>query len=245
MAIDSSLTQKAYLRLRRELLACRLAPGEKLNIQELASKLSVSLGAVREALSRLTSEGFVVTDAPRGFRAAPISAADLLDLTRTRILIESQCLRRAIEVGDVAWEANIAAAHRRVSRTPQRAPGDPKRLNDDFAVAHDAFHEALASACDSPWLLKLRALLYAQSERYRYLAIPLGREGRDHAREHDAIIKAVFARDADKAVALLVGHLEATTRILLETKVIGGDVDAARDEANLPPRERAARAAGR
>jgi DNA-binding GntR family transcriptional regulator len=243
MAIDSSLTQKAYLRLRQDLLACRLAPGEKLNIQELSQQLSVSLGAVREALSRLTSEGFVVTDAPRGFRAAPISAADLLDLTRTRTLIEGQCLRRAIEVGDVAWEARIAAAHRRVSRTPQLAPDDPKRLNDDFADAHDAFHEALASACDSPWLLRMRALLYAQSERYRYLAIPLGREGRDHAREHDAIIKAAFARDADKAVDMLVRHLEATTRILLETKVIGGG--AAREEAGPRSTEPAVKAAVR
>src|SRR5438132_9546483 len=93
-----NLTQAAYEGLRADLLACRIPPGSRLKIQELCTRLSVSLGAIREALSRLTSEGLVVAEPQRGFRAAPISAEDLSDLTRTRIKIESLCLRRAIEL---------------------------------------------------------------------------------------------------------------------------------------------------
>ena len=220
MAHDASLTGVAYRRVREDLLACRLPPGQRLNIKEMAATMSVSLGAVREALSRLAAEGFVAIEPQRGFRAAPISAADLRDLTRTRITIESMCLSRAIEVGDVNWEARIVAAYHRVIRTPQRAQGDPQRLNDDHAGAHQELHLALVAACDSPWLLRLREMLQAQSERYRYLAIPLSRQVRDLNREHDEIVKAVLARETARANELLARHFEATSNSLLETHLV-------------------------
>jgi len=221
MARDSAvnLTQGAYEQLRADLLACRILPGSRLKIQELCARLSVSLGAIREALSRLTSEGLVVAEPQRGFRAAPISQEDLQDLTRVRIEIEGLCLRRAIEVGDVDWESRLVAALHRLSRTPERAAADPARSSDEWAEAHAAFHVALADGCDSPWLLKLRSQLYDQSERYRRLSVPLTTEKRNIGAEHQGIVDAALARDADKAVALLSAHLGATTRILLTAKL--------------------------
>ncbi|QEX18423.1 GntR family transcriptional regulator [Hypericibacter terrae] len=210
-----NLTQGAYEQLRADLLACRILPGSRLKIQELCARLSVSLGAIREALSRLTSEGLVVAEPQRGFRAAPISQEDLQDLTRVRIEIEGLCLRRAIAVGDVDWESRLVAALHRLSRTPERAAADPARSSDEWAEAHAAFHVALADGCDSPWLLKLRSQLYDQSERYRRLSVPLTTEKRNIGAEHQGIVDAALARDADKAVALLSAHLGATTRILL------------------------------
>lgn len=213
-----NLTQGAYEQLRADLLACRILPGSRLKIQELCNRLSVSLGAIREALSRLTSEGLVVAEPQRGFRAAPISRADLQDLTQVRIEIEGLCLRRAIEVGDVDWEARLVAAFHRLSRTPERAAADPARSSDEWAEAHAAFHTALADGCDSPWLLRLRGQLYDQSERYRRLSVPLTTQTRNIGEEHQRIVGAALARDADKAVALLSAHLSATTRILLTAK---------------------------
>ncbi len=227
MARDSSLTETAFRSLREDLLACRLRPGERLNIKDLAARLSVSLGAVREALSRLTSEGFVIAEPYRGYCVAPISAADLRDLTETRIMVETLCLRRAIKVGDLAWEASIVAASHRVRGTPQRVAHDLERLNDEYASAHHDLHEALVKACDSAWLLRIRAMLYGQSERYRYLAIPLSHQARDINGEHDAIVAAVLARDADRAVELMSEHLGLTTQRLLEARVVEGDTKSA------------------
>src|SRR5580704_15575985 len=119
-----NMTQGAYEGLRADLLACRILPGKKLKIQDLCDRFSVSLGAIREALSRLTSDGLVVSEPQRGFRAAPISVAELQDLTMVRIEIESLCLRRAIVVGTVDWESRLVAAFHRLSRTPERVPSD-------------------------------------------------------------------------------------------------------------------------
>ncbi len=213
--ISGSMTQGAYEKLRADLLACRILPGERLITRDLCERFSVSLGAIREALSRLTSEGLVTAEPQRGFRAAPISAADLADLTLARVELETLCLRRAIAHGDVAWETGLVAAAHHLSRTPPRAPEDPARSNEAWTQAHAAFHAALVAGCGSQWLLHLQSLLYAQSERYRRLSVPFEMGERDVKQEHQAILEATLARDADKAVHLLAEHLEKTTRILL------------------------------
>jgi DNA-binding GntR family transcriptional regulator len=211
-----NLTQGAYEAVRADLLACRIPPGSRLKIQDLCDRFSVSLGAIREALSRLTSDGLVVSAPQRGFRAAPISVAELQDLTMVRIEIENLCLRRAIATGTVEWESRLVAAFHRLSRTPERVASDPVRADDDWAGAHAVFHLALVDGGDSPWLLRLHSQLYTQSERYRRLSIPLTTGARDVAAEHQDIMDAVLARDAERAVLLLTRHLGATTDILLE-----------------------------
>lgn len=213
---NSSLTQDAYERLRSDLLACRLRPGARLHIGELCQALSVNLSAVREALSRLTSEGLVVAEPQRGFRVAPISADELRDLTGVRAQIEGMCLERAIAVGDVGWEAQLVSAFHRLSRTPEREAGDPQRMNEAWSAAHAAFHEALVSACDSLWLLRLRGILYVQSERYRRLSVPLAEIARDLNGEHRDIMEATLARDPERARTLMAQHIEMTTRVLLQ-----------------------------
>lgn len=213
-----SLTEQAYRQLRDDLLSCRLVPGERINIKDIAERLGFSLGAVREALSRLTSEGFVTQDDARGFRATPISIGNLMDLVAVRSDIEGQCLRRAIARGGLDWESAIVSAAHRLSKTPTRDSSDQALLNEEYADAHAAFHQALVAACDSPWLLRMRDWLYAQSERYRYLTVPLANGDRDLLNEHAEIVKAVLGRDADRAVALLDDHLMATARLLIDAQ---------------------------
>jgi DNA-binding GntR family transcriptional regulator len=217
---SSSLTQDAYERLRADLLACRLQPGARLKINELCQSLSISLSAVREALARLSSEGLVVAEPQRGFRAASISTDELRDLTSVRAHIEGLCLDCAIAVGDVGWESELVAAFHRLSKTPEREPSDPQRMNEAWSVAHGAYHTALVSACDSVWLLRLRAILYAQSERYRRLSVPLAAIPRDLNREHQDIMEAALAHDAERAKELMTQHLELTTRVLLEQSTL-------------------------
>ncbi len=213
---NSSATKDTYDRLRADLLACRMQPGARLKIADLCQTLSVSLSAVREALSRLTSEGLVVAEPQRGFRVAPISADELRDLTAVRADIEGICLERAIAAGDVAWETGLVAALHSLSRIPERASGDPQRLNEAWSAAHAAFHEALVAACGSPWLLRLRGILYVQSERYRRLSVPLTTVARDLGREHRDIMDATLARDIARAKMLMFGHIELTTTILVQ-----------------------------
>lgn len=209
-----SLTETAYMQLRGDIIACRLRPGERLKINDLCARLGVSLSATREALSRLSAEGLVTSEAQKGFRVAPVSLADLRDLTSTRVHIETLCLRSSIAVGGIEWETGLVAAYHRLSRTPERTEGDEKRLNEAWAAAHADYHRALVAACDSVWLKRLRELLYDQSERYRRLSVPASERGRDLDREHRDMMEAALAGDADRAARLLADHLALTMQLV-------------------------------
>lgn len=214
---SASLTQATYLRLREAVLSCRLAPGARLNVKELAEQLDTNIGAVREALSRLTSEELVIAEPQKGFRVAPISPADLKDLTATRIEIEGLCLRRAIEQGDAAWEAAVMAAFHRLSKaSPPWAAQQPANTGDDWGAVHTAFHETLMSACASPWLLRLRSMLFRQYARYRTVSIALTAADRDLEGEHRALMDAAIGRDTAGAVGILTAHIQRTADALLD-----------------------------
>ena len=139
-----SLTSAVQERLRADILSTRLLPGQKLHIAGLAKQFSVSLAAVREALSRLVADGLVQASDQRGFRVSPVSPADLGDVTQTRIDIEGLALRRSIERGDAAWLASVekslrGALRRSLSPIPTIRPSH----NEDWVVRHRVFHRTL------------------------------------------------------------------------------------------------------
>ena len=219
MPRDSSTTYEVYERLKADLMRARFVPGERIRISDICKRMGVSLGAVREALSRLTSDGLVVLEPQKGFSVARISEAELHDLSTVRAEIEGQCLRRAIATGDVRWEAQILATFHEWQRAAESSRPDI----DEIVRAHAAFHRALVAACDSQWLLRLREILFTQSERYVRLSKPNSKRSgvkRDLVREHREIMDACVKRNADLAVALLNAHFGATERSLVELKIV-------------------------
>jgi DNA-binding GntR family transcriptional regulator len=210
-----TLTSAVLERLRADILSTKLVPGQKLHIAGLAKQFSVSLTAVREALSRLVADGLVQASDQRGFRVSPVSPADLEDVTRTRIDIEGLALRRSIERGDQAWLGAVEQAFAALSAVPYRHPDDPQTHNEVWIARHRIFHRALVNACGSQWLLGFRDILHEQSERYRRLSVR--RETgtvRDVEAEHAAILHAVLKRDSDAAVAALTQHFLTTMHLV-------------------------------
>jgi GntR family transcriptional regulator, carbon starvation induced regulator len=206
-------TTIAYEALRADILNGRHVPGKKLKIQELAEDFGVSPGAVREALSRLVPEELVVSRDQRGFLVAPLSLADLADLTDLRCEIESLALRRSVALGDVNWEAGILAAEHRLRSKAAVVDGEDPLLK--WRQNHAAFHAAVVNACGSRRLIGLHSQLYEQSERYRGLS-SLVDTGRDVAGEHHLIVEFALARDADALVNAMVDHLRATQRLIVD-----------------------------
>jgi len=208
----ASAIQGTYEQLRTHLVTGVLAPNEKLLIKNLCERYEVGPSAVREALARLSAEGLVVAEPQRGFHAAPVSIEELRDLTEVRIELETRCLRRSIENGDMAWETRVVGSLHQLSRMPRgEREGNPALPARPWEDSHAAFHTALVSACGSPWLLSLRQQLYVQSERYRLLAAARITRSRNLELEHKTLVKAVLDRDVDRAVSLVTTHFAATS----------------------------------
>lgn len=209
----STISKETYEALRSSILLAQIAPGTKLTTSDLCERFGASLGAVREALSHLHAEGLVTAEARRGYTVSPVSVADLRNLTQVRIDIETLCLSRSIERGEIEWEANlVAATHRLTKNYRENAPDGS--LNEAFESAHDAFHLALVSACDNPRLLRIRQQLFAEGERYRRVEASISR-ARDSAAEHRLIAKTTLARNAKKATELLAEHIARTAEDII------------------------------
>jgi DNA-binding GntR family transcriptional regulator len=91
------LRDNVYESLRADILSCRLAPGDDVREQDLASRYAVSRQPVREALLRLEREHLVTVQPRQGYRVNPISLSDARDLLRFRLALEPACVAEAIE----------------------------------------------------------------------------------------------------------------------------------------------------
>lgn len=209
-----TLTSAVFRQLRSDVLDCRLMPGQKLLLMPLAKRFGVSLSAVREALSRLLAEGLIVAMDQRGFMVSEVSMADLLDVTETRVDLETIALLRSIEKGGVAWENNIEIAWRALEAVPYPQSSEPSVEYDHWSQIHDRFHCSLIAASGSPCLLKFCAGLYERSERYRRLSRLSRSASRNVLGEHRAIMEAVLSRNGDIAVRLLSDHYRLTASAL-------------------------------
>jgi DNA-binding GntR family transcriptional regulator len=196
-------------RLRQDIVGCRLKPGEPLKFDTLRLAFGASFTTLREALTSLTADGLVFAEEQRGYRVAPVTVEDLLDVTSTRVLIEIELLKRSIERGGDDWEIAVISTLHRLGRIEERLPG--KHVEDpDWKIAHRQFHEALVSSGGSPTLFGMRAALFERAERYRNLSSMFRPQSRDKAGEHRAIMKAAIARDSDLAISLIDRHIRST-----------------------------------
>lgn len=204
-----TLTSGAYHSIRLDILRGLLAPESKLAIDELRRRYGAGSSPVREALSRLIAEGLVTAEEQKGFRVAPMSLREFREITDLRILLEGLALRRSIELGGDDWETAIIAAYHRLTLAQERLNASDPAAVDLWELRNREFHDALVGACDSGWLLRIRAVLQDHSRRYRAHGLSPGIR-RDIRREHQLIRDAVLARDADLACKRIEQHFEKT-----------------------------------
>lgn len=201
------LIDRIHARIREEILHQRLRPGVKLAAEHLATMLQVSRTPVRQALERLTQEGYVTRVPARGFFVAEIGFAEVRDLYDVRRALEAHALDTAFENGisDAACDA-VAA----VDAIYQRLVRDDTVLNR--SEADQDFHIALAELSGNAVLVKMiRDIFDRLNFRRRYDGYwywgALGSRSSDAAAEHDRVLAAIRRGDREAALSELRGHL--------------------------------------
>ena len=212
---QTSFTESAYRALHADIVTGRIPPGTQLKAADLAGRLGVGLAAVREALSRLSSESLVDAQPQRGFRSSQVSASRLRDLTDARIEIETICLRQSVAQFDPLADLHLDKGMASMLAAAVESSDGGQVANAAWIDAHAAFHEALVSGCRNAVLRRVRRQLFVEAERYRCLAMSLHKHVADVERDHRAMVDAVKGRDADAAARALADHIEGTARILL------------------------------
>lgn len=225
-----TLADGAFQRIREDIIKGALRPGEKLKPDRLSARYGIGLSPLREALSRLASDGLAVAEGQRGFFVAPVSVGELEDVADLRVKFSTMALERSIAAGDEAWEAGIVAAYYQLNKLVKQMKAAPAAYADEWERRNRAFHAALEGACNSPWLLHMCELLYDQSERYRRNFVAYPKIEPRIYEEHRLIMEAVLARDTKAACRTLAEHIRRgaeATRRLMEAKLAGKGARAA------------------
>lgn len=205
-----------YRSLKDDILSGRLQPGFKLTTSFLYEQYKAGIGTMREALSALQAEGLVEADLGRGFWVAAMSESDLRDVSALYVEFEERAVVESVRHGDEAWEIRVLSSFHRLARLEALPREERIERSGEWLECHRAFHLELVSACPSPWLLRIRAVLFDHMERYRLVSQkhrPLSTHKR---KEHELIRDAALCRRAEEAGALLREHLQETTDTVLK-----------------------------
>jgi DNA-binding GntR family transcriptional regulator len=205
-------TPEIYTDLQRKLMTAAFRPGQRLKPGDLQMEYGCSANTVRDVLLRLSKVGLVDFEMQRGFRARGSSPERRRDVTEFRILLEQEGMVRSMERGGVQWESEIAAAHHRLRyiETEITRSGELPPYLALWSDAELAFHRTLISACGSELLRETYDNTYAQ---FRQQMVSLERGfGENYFRqiidEHQAILDAALARDAEASRRSIYDHLK-------------------------------------
>ena len=214
-ACTPSLASYVLARIRGDILSTHFKPGAKLHLKVLTARYDTSVAPVREALAVLSGAGLVVAESQRGFRVAPASRAEFLDVVMMRQQMEALALQKSVELGDELWVKSVSRAYDAFAGLATKA-GSGEPITDAWESYHREFHFSLISHCGSPTLLNFCSQLHDRFDRYRRLILPNSSYMAATAGDHENIRDAVIARDAPSAVFLIEDHIRAISDVILE-----------------------------
>ena len=186
-----------------------LPPGAQLVEMEIAGKLHVSRGPVREAIQRLAQEGLLVSVRNRGVFVAEFTEADIRDIYKARTAVEKAAAGVLIEGDPVRAGRELLECVSAMEEA--RAAGDAEAMSE----ADIAFHETLVSLASSPRLSRMHRTLLTETRmclnrlegRYADEAVRVA--------EHRAIAEAIRSGDNNLVTTRLDAHMDdALDRIL-------------------------------
>lgn len=215
-ASDTGSTRRdvAYQSLKARLLGGDFAPGQRLGEERLAAELGVSRTPIREALSRLHSEGLVERLADGGFGPTLINLHLIRELYEIRFALERCALQRTDGSGPAHDEAALRTL--RGDWTDLDAPAHDDEVDGDFVLLDEDFHERLAAASGNRSLVEQ---LHKVNERIRIVRMQdfLSAERVELTiAQHLGVLDALLDADVDLAERRLVGHFAESLDVVEE-----------------------------
>jgi DNA-binding GntR family transcriptional regulator len=214
-----TIGEKAYRRIRTDIIFGRLPPGQRLKLEILRESYGVGVSTLRELLNRLTSEGLIVAESARGFEVAAVSPENLREIANLRQLLECHALQQSFANGDMEWEGRVVSAHHKLASMENRMLSGDLSSPEIWKRYDWEFHHALLSACGSKVLLEVHSAVYDKYLRYQMIAVVF--RGEVAAREHRQLMECALKRDAKTAQAVLVKHIQDCVIYTLSNSKIG------------------------
>jgi DNA-binding GntR family transcriptional regulator len=219
-----SIPSQAEEVLRQMILEGTLSPGERLNEVAIADSIGISRGPLREAIKRLSGQGYLTMETHRGAFVKAYEPQEIVDLYELRSALELYAVRLVVErASDQQLDelaARLAEESDRIRRHESDAPSsEPYASELDFhqqlmaLSGNQAIKDQLSDA-NHKLFLALRPTIRTDTRKEHAVA------------SHMEILDRVRARDADAGVELLTMHLADSMTNSLSVLGLSGRSDA-------------------
>ncbi len=196
-----SLRGRVFHHLREDILSGKYKEGDELKEVAIGEELGVSRTPVREAFRQLELEGLIQIIPNKGAYVTGITEKDVKDIYMIRSLLEGLCARWACEhitkeqMEEMEENIYLAKFHAQKGHLEQLAELDNR------------FHDILYEACNSKILEHQLKDFHEYVLRVRKKTLSNVNRGPKSNEEHEQIMEAIKAKDADRAEKLANMHM--------------------------------------
>lgn len=201
----------AYTRLRRDIIRCRLVPGQEVTEAQLADRYNVGKTPIREGLARLAHEQLVQPLPRIGYRVTPITLNATRELLVFRRIVESEAARLA------AGRCNIAHLRRLDEHCASPGhPSDPRSV-ERLLRANVEFHAAVGAASGNAKLAAAVVQVLDEIARILYLALQQGSSDIEWSHRHRNLLAALAVGDGDAAAKVVTEQIAKLEQVVIQT----------------------------
>ena len=226
-AHGETTVERVYEQLKAMAISFEFPPGGRVNELAVARQIGVSRTPLREALNRLTADGFLTFSRQQGFFRKPLSVKAVEDLYEWREQIERGVMRLAAECATEGALDEIEA----FLNSSSAAAG---RTSKELLAIDEAFHERVAALTGNVEILEALQKLNDRIRFVRWVDLE-GRADHSFARHH-AILAALRSRDGERAEALMMELLRTPRDQIVSTvKDAFARIYMNRETAFIPP----------
>lgn len=201
LALVPNLVEQVRDAILDEITTGRLAPGERIIQEQIASTLGVSRQPVQQALLLLRNQGVLRDATGRGLVVAPLEPDEVKHMYDVRAVIEGLACRLAAEL-NAERAAKLGPALIEAGRKAVATGAVAKMVAADLK-----FHEFIYSLSDNPLVASTMAAHWTHTQRVMGEVLTKDETPRDIWDQHDAILKAIAARKPTEAEALARAHI--------------------------------------
>lgn len=178
-----------------------LEPGAQLGEAELAARLGVSRGPLREAMQRLVQEGLLRSEPHRGLFVVELDEDDVRDVYLARLAIERAACQLIMRHNRDGAAVALTAALRDLVKAAKRR--DKVAISD----ADQAFHEVLVRSSGSPRLARMADTLLVETRMCLHALQEHYPEPAELVEEHRALVDAIAQADEPRLLRLIEEHM--------------------------------------
>jgi DNA-binding GntR family transcriptional regulator len=205
-----TLREKILETIRDAIATGVLKPGEKVAEPELAERFGISRTPIREAFRQLESEGYLTVIPRKGAVVVSFSSKEVEEFYAIKSILEGYAAHRACQKLTDKEIARLESINDKLRQLAEE--GDIKH----FFKIHNDFHELFRKAADNEKLDEMISGLVSKFQRLRYESLSKPGRMKISVQEHNKIIEAFKARDADLAEQLVRKNAEYGGRVLMD-----------------------------